>query len=224
MNLPITQLPHHVADLDTANAMRPPVGGAGLIVGADAAGRPVVVRFFDHEPRAYLVVGGLQLLQLLVVRLVALSCRIVVQTERPAAWGALGRATAGASGAITIAAGSETLPSGSPHRPTVLVIDSASGVETVAPPGTAWSAVVSGYDALSQWNADVLDHVDAAYVQQLSDPECALLERRMAVQGLAGTVAADRPGRLAVVSRGAAVHAEVRLTAYERWVLGSIGR
>ena len=224
MDLPVTQLPHHDADLETANAMRPPVGGAGLIVGVDAVGDPIVVRVFDHEPRSYLVVGGLNLLQLLVIRLVALGCRIGVQTERPGAWGTVVRTTAGASGAIGILVGDEPMPAGSPHRPTVLVIDSASGVASVAPVGTSWSAVISGYDSLSQWNADVLDQVDAAFVQQLSGPETVLVERRMALQGLADVLDGNASGILGVVSRGTVVRAAIRMTAYERWVLGSIRR
>lgn len=224
MDLPVTQLPHHVADLQTANAMRPPVGGAGLIVGVDATGNPVVVRIFDNEARSYVVVGGLSLLQLLVVRLVALNCRIMVRTERPGAWGTVVRTTAGASGAISIDTGDSAMPAGTPHRPTVLVIDSASGVEATTPLGTAWSAVISGYDSLSQWNAAVLDQVDAAFVHQLSGPETALVERRMALQDLSGALNGNQSGMLGVVSRGCVVSAEIRLTAFERWVLVSIQR
>lgn len=224
MDLPLTQLPHHVADLETANAMRPSVGGAGLIVGVDATGNPVVVRIFDSEPRSYVVVGGLNLLQLLVVRLVALSCRIMVRTERPGAWGTVVRTAAGASGAISIATGEAAIPTGSPHRPTVLVIDSASGVEAVTPLGTAWSAVISGYDSLSQWNAVVLDQVDAAFVHQLSGSETALVERRMAVHDLGGLLSGNEAGMLGVVSRGSVIVAEIRLTNFERWMLAGIER
>lgn len=224
MDLPITLLPHHVADLETADAMRPPVGGAGLIVGHDAAGAPVVVRVFDQQARSYVVVGGLRLLQLLVVRLVALSSRIVVHTERPGAWGGVVRTLAGGSGALTVTSERVPLPTAGPHRPAVLVVDSASAVAGAQPAGSPWSAVVAGYDSLSQWNADVLDQCDAAFVHQLSAAESALVERRMGVQGLRDSLQDGAAGMLGVVSRGSVVPAQVRLTGYERWVLGELER
>lgn len=223
MELP-TQLPHHYADLETANALRPPVGGAGLIIGVDQHGAPVTVRVFDQEPRSYVVVGGLRLLQMLVVRMLALNGRVLVHTERPGAWGWVTRMASGASGSIAFGAADATVARGTVHRPSVLVIDGDSGVQNATPAGTAWSATLSGYDSLSQWNINALDAADAVFVQQLNPAETQLVERRLSLQGLAQRLDENAPGMIGVLSRGSISTARVHLSGFERWVLKSVDR
>ncbi|WP_344782412.1 type VII secretion protein EccE [Gordonia caeni] len=63
-----------------------PTGGAGVIVGADAAGCPVGLRLTGAEIPLAEISGDLLLAQRLVVRLVALGTSAAVFTDRPEHW------------------------------------------------------------------------------------------------------------------------------------------
>ncbi|WP_306215723.1 type VII secretion protein EccE [Actinoplanes sp. RD1] len=74
------------AVLDAWNDMTVPVGSAGLMVGRNRHGEPVVARLFRSRPTRVLLIGGVREAQLVTMRALGMGARVVVRTDRPAAW------------------------------------------------------------------------------------------------------------------------------------------
>lgn len=222
------QIPTHigvqVADDETAEALHLSVGGAGLIVGNDEDGTPVAVRFFDHEPRNYVSIGGLNFLQLLAFRALALSAVVVVKTQRPAAWESFVRVSAGSTGSIRCVGELSEIPKGTPNRPALLIVDSDSGVEGELSTGGGWSAVLSAYDHVSQWNIEALAHADTVFAQSLSMAEATLVTAKLGIHEPVKTLGRIPDGRLALVSRHELRFTQLVMTSVEKWMIGSLER
>ena len=102
-----------------------PIGAAGLMVGRNRNGEPVVARLFRPEQTRALLVGGVRCAQLLALRAMALGARVVVQTARPQAWEPFvrGAAVPGESIAVVPPGRAIEIPPGSALHPLLVVVD-----------------------------------------------------------------------------------------------------
>ena len=111
------------ADLDL------PGGTAGLMLGRNRRGQPVVARVFRPEPTRILLVGGVRCAELVVLRAMALGGRVVVQTSRPRIWEPFVRGAAAPGESIVFVPPGRAveIPAGSPLRPLFVVVDVGPG-------------------------------------------------------------------------------------------------
>ncbi|PRZ41772.1 hypothetical protein CLV47_108131 [Antricoccus suffuscus] len=219
-----TQIGVQVADDETAAALHLSLGGAGLIVGNDEHGASVAVRFFEREPRNYVSIGGLKFLQLLAFRALGLSASVVVKTQRPAAWESFVRISAGSTASIRCVPEIADVPRGTPNRPALLIVDSDSGIAGELSNGGDWSAVLSAYDYVSQWNIEALAHADTVFAQSLSMAEATLVTRKLAIDEPPETLGRIPDGQLAVVSRHEVHFVHLSMTSVEKWMIGTLER
>ncbi|GAA1845421.1 hypothetical protein [Asanoa iriomotensis] len=115
------------------------VGGtvpqAGLVLGYDRHGSPVVVRVFRPEGTQIVAVGGLRVAQVLALRGLASGARVDVRTRRWAAWNAFAEEVGGKITVTPDAAplrhratphASPTASDGTPLQPCLTVLDVTS--------------------------------------------------------------------------------------------------
>jgi hypothetical protein len=222
-----TQVGTQVADTDTADTIRVHTGGAGLLLGADEGGRPVTVSFFRPEPTVVVVIGRPGLAQLVGFRALALGASMVVTSVRPSAWSALGRAAAGAAGAVEIV-WPDSRPErryGSSLRPQLLMVDSVSTAAVGALPAVpAWSTLITVRERVTAPDANLLGRADLILTQTLSLQESALLCGAVNVGDYLQAFTALPEGTIAVISHGAVRSARLAPTAIERQLIGPFSR
>jgi hypothetical protein len=194
-------------------------GGAGLVLGDNQHGEPVTLRLFRPEPTRAMVAGDLRFAQLLVFRALALGAQAVVQTGRPAAWGAFARV--GGPDSIRV------VPPGAAHgdvataaRPRLVVLDAglAAGGEAAGDP---WTATMSVREELTAWDIDVLGSAGVAIMQPLSAPEAELAASVLGLSEVKHSLSGIRPDMVSVVSGGTVRWAVLAPTAIERQLIGS---
>ncbi|GAA2694717.1 hypothetical protein Apa02nite_037950 [Actinoplanes palleronii] len=111
-----------------------PTDRAGLVVGHNRHGQPVLIRPFRPDHTRVVLVGGLRCAQVVTFRAMALGARVLVRTYRPRAWEPFARGTAAPSGSITLKAPDQPVeaPPSSPLCPLLIILD--LGPLTPAPP------------------------------------------------------------------------------------------
>lgn len=168
-------LPKNPAALGSLEA---PVGGAGMMLGVNRHGAPVILRLFRPEPTRAALIGGLRCAQHTVLRALALGARVVVQSGRPHAWEPFLRGVSGhGTSVITMVAPGRTIepPPASPVRPQLMVIDvgpvAANGIPVVE---SAWRTTLLVRDDLNQSDLDLLARADLALLQPLAGTEASV--------------------------------------------------
>ncbi|MFI5779339.1 type VII secretion protein EccE [Nocardia sp. NPDC051570] len=68
-----------------------PTGGCGQVIGATSDGFGVAVPLFGPAVRRVEIVGGLRLVQLMILRAIAVGARVIVHSTRPQVWDRLVR-------------------------------------------------------------------------------------------------------------------------------------
>nr|WP_254909725.1 type VII secretion protein EccE [Micromonospora sp. NBS 11-29] len=198
-----------------------PVGGSGLMVGADRRGRPLTVRLFRPTTTRVLLVGGVPAAQLLALRARALGARVAVQTTRPRAWEAFVRGSGGPGGAVPLLPPGRPVGGtpGSPLRPLLLVVDVGS-VPPAVGPAVAWQAVLVVRDELTPADAPALARADLAVLQPLDPGEAALAGTALGLGGSADWLTRIRDDMVAVVNRRALRWALLSPTPVESQLVG----
>jgi type VII secretion protein EccE len=202
-----------------------PVGAAGLMIGTNRHGAPVLTRLFRAEPTRAMVVGGVRCAQLLVLRAMALGARVVVQTARPYAWEPFVRGVSTPGETIAV------VPPGRPINtapavalfPLLVVVD----VGPVAPdglPGGGWQASLVVRDELTPVDTDALGRVDLAVLQPLRPDEAALAGATLGLGDAAGWLTRIRPDMVGVVNRRTVRWALLSPTPIEQQLIGPPGR
>jgi len=123
---------------------RLPLGNAGIMLGVDRRGHPVVARLFRAVPTRALLVGGIAATQVVVLRSLALGARVEVHTPRPAAWDRFIRGATTPGGDLTLTTPGRPPRGGSrpePLRPLLTVVDDGPVRETV---GATWARLPDG--------------------------------------------------------------------------------
>ncbi|MFB9340068.1 hypothetical protein, partial [Actinoplanes octamycinicus] len=121
---------------DAFGRLAVPTGWAGLTVGRNRQGHPMLVRLFRPEHTRVLLVGGVRCAQLTAFRAMAIGARVLVRTHRPHDWAAFARSAAVPSGAIGIVPVDHPAvpPPGSPLHPVLTILDPDPHT---SPPATA---------------------------------------------------------------------------------------
>jgi type VII secretion protein EccE len=202
-----------------------PIGAAGLMLGSNRRGQPVVARLFRPEQTRALVVGGVRCAQLLALRAMALGARVVVQTARPRTWEPFvrGAAVPGESIAVVPPGRVLEMAPGSALHPLLLVVD-IGPVSADNRPGAGWQATLVVRDEFSAADVDVASRADLLVLQQLRAEEATLLGGALGLGEVAGWMTRIRPDMVGVINRRAVRWAALSQTPIETQLLGSPGR
>ncbi|HWH01898.1 MAG TPA: type VII secretion protein EccE [Pilimelia sp.] len=215
------RLAHH-SDLATLEV---PTGGAGLMIGTNRHGAPVLVRLFRAEPTRALVVGGLRGAQLIVLRAMAVGARIVLHTARPQAWEPFVRGASAPGAAIVLAPPGQAYPSppGTPLAPLLTVLD----IGPVGPDAAAtggWQATLVVRDDLTPVDVDALSRADLVLLPPLRPDEAALAGFTLGLGDATQWLTRIRQDMVGVVNRRSVRWALIAPTPIEQHLIGPPGR
>jgi type VII secretion protein EccE len=214
-------------DRDTLAAIRPAVGGEGLVLGLNRDGEPVVVRLFRPEPTRAALIGGLACAETLVLRAVATGAEVIVLSGRPYRWEPFRRGLSGAEQFTLITPGRILdPPPATPGRPQLLVIDvgpvGATGIPVVEAP---WRATLLVRGELTAGDLDVLARADLALLQPLAEHEASLAAQALGLGDSASWLTRIKGDMLGVVvSRKTVRWAQLASTPIERQLIGAAAR
>jgi type VII secretion protein EccE len=198
-----------------------PVAAAGLMLGNNRNGDPVVARFFRPEQTRALLVGGVRCAQLVALRAMALGARVVVQTARPQAWEPFvrGAAVPGESIAVVPPGRAIEIPPGSALHPLFVVVDMGPvGADTR--PGAGWQATLVVRDEFSAADVDVASRADLLLLQPLRPDEATLVGAALGLGDTAQWLTRIRPDMLGLVNRRAVRWTALAQTPIEAQLIG----
>jgi type VII secretion protein EccE len=187
---------------------------AGLVVGRNRRGEPVVLRLVRPEPTRVLLVGGIRVAQLLALRALALGIQVVVQTWQPDAWEPFARAVSLPGDPILLVP--PEVPPADAYTPQLVVLDGGP-----VPPEMPWRTVLALRDGLSDADVDLVSRADLAILQPLSPAEAALAGTALGLgegQEWLARIGADMVG---LVNRRAVRFARLAATPWELQLAGS---
>ena len=202
-----------------------PYGVAGLMVGANRHGAPVVVHLFRPDSTNAVLIGGVRAAQLVAFRAMAVGARIAVQTTRPRAWEPFVRG-ASAPGDVVLLLPTGRPPDGpapDPARPLLLVVD-AGPVPSGRTPGAPWQAVLVVRDDLSGADVDAVGHADLVVLQPLRTDEAMLAADALGLGEAADWLTRIRDDMVGGVSRRTVRWARLSPTAIESHLIGPPAR
>jgi type VII secretion protein EccE len=201
------------------------LGPAGLMLGVNRHGEPVVGRLFRPEQTRALVVGGVRFAQLLTLRAMALGARVMVQTARPRTWEPFvrGAAMPGESIAMVPPGRTPETGPGTALHPVLVVVD-LGPVGADNRTDTGWQATLVVRDEFSAADVDVAARADLIVLQQLRDEEATLLGGALGLGEVAQWMTRIRPDMVGVVNRRAVRWAVLAQTPIETQLLGNPGR
>jgi type VII secretion protein EccE len=214
--------PHpEVARADLLDDLQLPIGNAGLMVGNNRRGEPVIARLFRPEQTRALLVGGVPCAQLVALRAMALGARVVVQTARPQAWEPFvrGAAVPGEAIAVIPPGRAVEIPPGSALHPLLVVVDIGPvGADTR--PGAGWQATLVVRDDFSPADADAASRADLLLVQPLRQEEAALVGAALGLGEAAKWLTQIRTDMVGVINRRSVRWAVLSQTPIEAQLIG----
>lgn len=207
---------------DALDGLELPVGDAGLMLGNNRHGAPVVARLFRPEQTRALVVGGVRCAQLVALRAMALGARVVVQTARPQLWEPFVRGAAVPGESIAVVAPGRVLeiPAGTALHPLLVVVD----VGPVGPdtrPGAGWQATLVVRDEFTPADVDVATRADLLLLQPLRPHEAALAGPVLGLGDAAQWLTRIREDMVGVVNRRAVRWVALSATPIEVQLIGA---
>lgn len=214
----------HLADLSTAAAVTLRTGGSGVVLGAAPDGSTAGVALFRPEPTTAVAIGGMALAKLLAFRALAVGARVVVETQRPAAWQTFGNLSPGATGSVQLTPHSDDDSPGSVQTPRLLVVDAESAASAEPRRVGRWSTVVTAHDQLSSWSAPLLGTSDLALLLTPTLAEARLAASALNLPDAARQLAGHPAGTVVVAHRGGWRTAAVVPTDVEQWLVGELTR
>lgn len=197
------------------------VDAAGLMIGRNRNGDPVVARLFRPEQTRVLVVGGVRCAQVLALRAMALGARVVVQTARPQAWEPFVRGATAPVGTIAVVPPGHAVevPAGSALHPLLVVVDVGPvGADTRA--GVGWQATAVVRDEFSPADVDVASRADLLVLQPLLPEEADLVGAAVGLGETAEWLTRIRPDMVGLVNRRAVRWATLAQTPMEAQLIG----
>ena len=197
------------------------VGAAGLMIGRNRKGEPVVVRLFRPEHTRALIVGGVRCAQVVALRAMALGARVVVQTARPHAWEPFvrGASVLGESIAVVPPGRAVEVAAGGPLHPLLVVVD-VGPVGADTRPGPGWQATLVVRDEFSQADVDVAARADLLMLQPLCPAEADLIGAAIGLGEIAQWLTRIRPDMVGLVNRRAVRWAVLAQTPIEAQLIG----
>ncbi|MEU7904204.1 type VII secretion protein EccE [Actinoplanes sp. NPDC049118] len=209
------------ARADLFDDLQLPIGSAGLMIGSNRKGEPVIARLFRPEQTRALLVGGVRCAQLFALRAMALGARVVVQTARPQAWEPFvrGAAVPGESIAVIPPGRTVEIPPGSALHPLLVVVD-IGPVGADNRPGAGWQATLVVRDDFSPADADVASRADLLLVQPLRPEEASLVGAALGLGDAAKWLTQIRADMVGVINRRAVRWAALSQTPIEAQLIG----
>jgi hypothetical protein len=210
---------------DAADALELPVGAAGLMLGTNRHGAPVLARLFRAEPTRAMLVGGVRGAQLVTLRAMALGARVVVQTARPQTWEPFvrGVSTPGETIMVIPPGRPVSAPPGSVLHPLLVIVD-VGPVAADGLPGGGWQASLVVRDDLTPVDVDALARADLVVLQPLRPDEAALAGSTLGLGDAAAWLTRIRPDMVGVVNRRAVRWALLSQTPIEHQLIGPPNR
>lgn len=177
-------------------------GVAGLMVGNNRHGAPVVARLFRPEPTRVLLVGGVGTAQLVTLRAMGLGARVVVQTARPQVWEPFvrGAGVPGESIAVVPAGRMLDVPAGTALLPLLVVVD-VGPVGADPGPGRGWQATLVLRDDFGAVDVDLAARADLLIMQHLQPDQAALVGTALGLGAAASWLGRIRQDMVAVINR-----------------------
>ncbi|MFI7539672.1 type VII secretion protein EccE [Actinoplanes sp. NPDC049599] len=209
------------ARADLLDDLQLPIAPAGLMIGSNRRGEPVIARLFRPEQTRALLVGGVRCAQLVALRAMALGARVVVQTARPQAWEPFVRGAAVPGEAITVIPPGRAveIPPGSALHPLLVVVD-IGPVGADNRPGAGWQATLVVRDDFSPADADAASRADLVLVQPLRPEEAALVGAALGLGEAAKWLTQIRADMVGVINRRAVRWAMLSQTPIEAQLIG----
>lgn len=217
--------PRRTVNATVLKGMELPIGVAGLMIGTNRRGSPVLARLFRPEPTRVMLVGGVRCAQLVAVRAMALGARVVVQTARPYAWEPFvrGVSTPGETIAVIPPGRPVSAAPGTALHPLLVMVDVGPvGVDGFT--GGGWQASLVVRDDLATVDVDALARADLVILQQLRPDEAALAGSTLGLGDAAGWLTRIRPDMVGVVNRRVVRWALLSATQIEQQLIGSPSR
>lgn len=170
----------HTLPADDLGALSLPIGDDGVVVGADAEGRPQMVGFHHPVPYDVVLVGGLWTAQVLALRTAGTGARVAVETGRAAAWTNLAQAAGAGLECITLHDVGQVPPMGPTVGSPVLVVRDCG----MRPPrgrvaSMAWQSVLTLLPYLSPSAPRLMRGAALVGVQRVSPDEARQVGRIM---------------------------------------------
>jgi hypothetical protein len=205
----------------TADGLGLTIGPAGLMVGLNRAGEPVVARLFRPEQTRALLVGGVRCAQVLALRAMAMDARVVVQTSRPQTWEPFvrGAAMPGESIGVVPFGRAVEVPPGSALHPLLVVVD-VGPVGADTRPGAGWQATLVVRDEFGPADVDVASRADLLVLQPLRPDEANLVGAAVGLGETAQWLTRIRPDMVGLINRRAVRWAALAQTAIEAQLIG----
>jgi type VII secretion protein EccE len=201
------------------------IGSAGVMLGRNRGGEPVVARLFRPEQTRILLVGGVRCAQLFALRAMALGARVVVQTARPQAWEPFvrGAAVPGESIAVVAPGRAVQVAPGSALHPLLVVVDVGPvGADTRS--GAGWQATLIVRDDFSPADVDVASRADLLVLQPLRPDEASLVGAAVGLGETAQWLTRIRADMVGLVNRRAVRWAALAQTPIEAQLIGPPAR
>nr|WP_280526222.1 type VII secretion protein EccE [Couchioplanes caeruleus] len=198
-----------------------PISNAGLMIGTNRRGEPVIARLFRPEQTRALLIGGVRCAQLVSLRAMALGARVVVQTARPQAWEPFvrGAAVPGESIAVIPPGRAVDMPQGSALQPLLVVMD-IGPVGADSRPGPGWQTTLVVRDGFTSADADVASRADLLLVQPLRADEAELVGATLGLGETATWLTQIRTDMVGVINRRAVRWAALSQTPIEAQLIG----
>lgn len=221
--VPAPLLPPARSDGATVDALTVSAGGGGLVLGRDRDGDLVTLALFRPEPTVAVAVGPLALVQVLVLRALALGAAVVVETTRTAPWTTFAQLAAGTTGSVEVTGRAGQLPPGTLTAPRLLVVD----LDT--PPGDGhrvggWAAQLTLVEGVSQWSASGLGSADVVLAQGLGSGQAQVLGRALGLADPAAVFGGLPPDVVTLADRSSHRDVQVAPTSVEQWLLQAAAR
>ncbi|GAB1688862.1 type VII secretion protein EccE [Krasilnikovia sp. M28-CT-15] len=213
----------HPAEL--ADGLELPVAVAGLMLGTNRYGDPVVTRLFRPEQTRVLLVGGVRCAQLVALRAMAVGARVIVQTARPYAWEPFvrGAAVPGESIAVIPPGRAVEIPPGSALHPLLVIVD-VGPVGADNRPGAGFQATLVVRDEFGPADIDVASRADLLVVQPLRPDEASMLGPALGLGEAAQWLTRIRADMVGVINRRAVRWAALAQTPIEAQLIGPLDR
>jgi type VII secretion protein EccE len=205
--------------------LAPPVGGAGLVLGENRRGDPVVVRLFRPEPTRAMLVGGLRAAQLVTLRALALGAEVVVQSARPHAWEPFVRGVSAPGETVSVVppgyAPFASGGSGNALRPQLVVVDAGPVPSDLPANGAPWRTTLVVRDELAAGDLDALARADLVVLQPLAAAEAELAAGALGLGAAQEWLTRIQGDMVGVVNRRTVRWALLTATQLEHQVVGT---
>ncbi|WP_430781043.1 type VII secretion protein EccE [Actinoplanes sp. G11-F43] len=204
-----------------------PISPAGMVLGRNQSGGPVLIRLFRPEPTRALLVGGLPGAQMVAFRAMAVGARVLIRTTRPQAWEPFVRGAAVPGDAITVMPAGRPFeaPAGSVRRPALTILDTGSAPAGPEPDREAgWRTTLMVRDDFGTADVPHASEADLVVLQQLRPAEAELLGGTLGLGDTAKYFPRMRADMLAVINRRAVRWAVWAQTPIEQSLIGEPAR